>query len=52
MFMYLFVREEERVGARMSREAAEREGDRGSKAGSALSAQILMWSVNSQKVRS
>ena len=45
MFIYFWERE------RASRGGAER-GDRGSKAGSELSAQSLMWGSNSQTVRS
>ena len=44
----MFILERER----MSREGAEREGDRGSEAGSMLTAENLMWSLNSGTVRS
>ena len=44
---YLSLRDRAQV-----REGAEREGDRGSEAGSALTAEILMWGLNSQIVRS
>ena len=44
---YLFLRE----GKRMSGGGAETEGDRGSEADSALSAQSLMWDWNSPTVK-
>ena len=36
----------------MSGGGAEREGDRGSEAGSALTAESLMWGLNSRTARS
>ena len=45
-------RERERESEHMSREEAEREGDREFQAGSELSAQSLMQGPNSQSVRS
>ena len=50
--MYVYERERERESERASREEAEREGDKGSKAGSALTVESLMWSSNSQTSRS
>ena len=42
------VRESEREHVQVHRGGAEREGDRGSKAGSALTAESLMQGLNSQ----
>ena len=46
-FIYL-----ERERESMSGEGAEREGDRGSKVGSVLTADCLMWGLNLRTVRS
>ena len=46
--MLIFERERES----MSRGEAEREGDKGSKVGTMLTVERLMWGSNSQTVRS
>ena len=51
MFIYLFLRERERERVLASRLGAERAGDRGSKAGSALTAVSSMEGLNSQTRR-
>ena len=48
--MFLSIFETERDS--MSRGGAEGEGDRESEAGSELSAQSLMWGLNSQTMKS
>ena len=47
-FIYFIEREKERV----SKEGAEREGERESQAGSMLSVQSLVWGLNPRTVRS
>ena len=47
-FIYFIEREKERV----SKEGAEREGERESQAGSVLSVQSLVWGLNPRTVRS
>ena len=54
-FLNIFILESKRSHVcAMSewRKSKEREGDRGSKSGSGLTAEILMWGSNSQTVRS
>ena len=54
--VYLFLRERERARERAHvhtwAEEGQREGDRGSQVGSALTAESLMWGVNSWTMRS
>ena len=48
----MFIFERRRKSMHVNRGEAEREGDRGSEAGSVLTAESLMWGLNSQTVRS
>ena len=51
MVIYLFLRERDRETEREQAGEGQRERDRGSKAGSVLRAENLMWGLNSLTMR-